>query len=401
MTETILTLNAGSSSIKFALYSFEKGVVSSTPLAEGAADGIGTSPRLKIADADGSPVTDRDLPAGTDQAAILRMVLDWIRGHSAGLTLVAAGHRVVHGGADFSAPTRVTPALIEALAALTPLAPLHEPHNLAPIRALAAAAPDLPQVACFDTGFHVTNAPCVTNFALPRDLTAEGVRRYGFHGLSYEYITTTLPDYLGEKSGGRVIVAHLGNGASMCAIKGGRSVASTMGFTALDGLPMGTRCGAIDPGVLLYLMKEKGMGYDALTDLLYRKSGLLGVSGISNDMRTLLASAAPEAREAVDMFVYRISRELGSLAAALGGLDALIFTGGIGEHAAKVRDGVCRATEWLGASLDPAANAENGPRISRADSRVPVFVIPTDEDLMIARHTARLINATATERNTR
>ncbi len=401
MTETILTLNAGSSSIKFALYSVEKGVVASTPLAEGAADGIGTAPHLKIADADRSPATDHDLPAGTDQTAILRMVLDWIRGHSAGLKLVAAGHRVVHGGADFSAPTRVTPALIEALAALTPLAPLHEPHNLAPIRALSAAAPDLPQVACFDTGFHVTNAPGVTHFALPRDLTAEGVRRYGFHGLSYEYITTTLPDYLGEKSGGRVIVAHLGNGASMCAINGGKSVASTMGFTALDGLPMGTRCGAIDPGVLLYLMKEKGMGYDALTDLLYRKSGLLGVSGISNDMRTLLASAAPEAREAVDMFVYRITRELGSLAAALGGLDALIFTGGIGEHAAKVRDGVCRAIEWLGTSLDPAANAANGPRISRTDSRVPVFVIPTDEDLMIARHTARLINATAPERNTR
>ncbi len=282
--------------------------------------------------------------------------------------------------------------MIVALSALTPLAPLHEPHHLAPIRALAAVEPDLPQVACFDTGFHVTNAPVVTHFALPRALAAEGVRRYGFHGLSYEYITTTLPHYLGDKADGRVVVAHLGNGASMCAIKGRKSVASTMGFTALDGLPMGTRCGAIDPGVLLYLIKEKGMDHDALSDLLYHKSGLLGVSGISNDMRSLLANPAPAAREAVEMFIYRITRELGSLAAALGGLDALIFTGGIGEHAAPVRDGVCRAAEWLGIRLDPAANARNEPRISHADSGVPVFVIPTDEDQMIAQHTARLVN---------
>jgi len=225
------------------------------------------------------------------------------------------------------------------------------------------------------------------------------VRRYGFHGLSYEYITTTLPDYLGDTADGRVVVAHLGNGASMCAIKDRKSVASTMGFTALDGLPMGTRCGAIDPGVLLYLIKEKGMGYDALTRLLYHDSGLKGVSGISNDMRTLLASTAPAAREAVEMFVYRIARQLGSLAAALGGLDALVFTGGIGEHATPVREGVCRAGEWLGIELDADANAANGPRISRDDSRVPVFVIPTDEDLMIARHTARLVNATASERS--
>lgn len=400
MTDAILTLNAGSSSIKFAIHALQDGTVDPVPIAKGAADGIGTAPHLTIAEAGKPPSTDRDLSVSADHAAILRMVLNWTHNHAAGLTLVAAGHRVVHGGAGFSAPTRVTPAVIDALAALTPLAPLHQPHNLAPIRALAAVEPDLPQVACFDTGFHVTNAPGVTSFALPRALTAEGVRRYGFHGLSYEYIATTLPHYLGDKADGRVVVAHLGNGASMCAIKGGKSVASTMGFTALDGLPMGTRCGAIDPGVLLYLMKEKGIGHDALSDLLYHKSGLLGVSGISNDMRALLASPAPAAREAVEMFIYRITRELGSLAAALGGLDALIFTGGIGEHAAPVRDGVCRAAEWLGISLDPTANAHEQPRISHAASRVPVFVIPTDEDLMIARHTARLVNADTPERAT-
>jgi len=390
MTDAILTLNAGSSSIKFAVFPVQAGAVAETPLAKGEASGIGDTPHLRIAKTNGQVSVDRALPEGSDQTTVLGEILDWTRQYSAGLTLIGAGHRVVHGGAKFSAPARVTPSLIEALAALTPLAPLHQPHNLAPIRALAASDPDLQQVACFDTGFHVTNTPGVTHYAIPRALTAEGVRRYGFHGLSYEYIATTLPDYLGDRAGGRVVVAHLGNGASMCAIKGGKSITSTMGFTALDGLPMGTRCGAIDPGVLLYLMKEKGMGYDELTHLLYHDSGLKGVSGISNDMRTLLSSAEPAAREAVGMFIYRITRELGSLAAALGGLDALVFTGGIGEHAAPVREGVCRASEWLGITLDADANTADGPRISRDDSPVPVFVIPTDEDLMIARHTAHL-----------
>lgn len=400
MTDAILSLNAGSSSIKFSVFQLSGGKVVAAPLAEGEAGGIGSAPHLRIVEAEGRVSVDRDLRAGSEQPAILDEILGWIRAHSAGLVLIGAGHRVVHGGAKFSAPARVTPALIEALAALAPLAPLHQPHNLAPIRALSASEPDLPQVVCFDTGFHATNAPVVTHYAIPRALTAEGVRRYGFHGLSYEYIATTLPDHLGDRAGGRVVVAHLGNGASMCAIKGGKSVATTMGFTALDGLPMGTRCGAIDPGVLLYLMKEKGMGYEALTDLLYHKSGLKGVSGLSNDMRTLLASPAPEAREAVEMFVYRIGRELGSLAAALGGLDALIFTGGIGEHAAPVRAGVGQAAAWLGIRLDPDANAAGGPRISRDDSDVAVFVIPTKEDLTIARHTARLVEATTDERRT-
>jgi len=400
MTDAILTLNAGSSSIKFAVFAVHAGEVAAQPLAEGEADGIGDKPHLRIVEAAGRVAADRDLPAGSDQTAALREILGWIGAYSAGLTLVGAGHRVVHGGEEFSSPVRLTPAVIEALAALAPLAPLHQPHNLAPIRVLAASRPELAQVACFDTGFHATNAPLTTHYAIPRALTAEGIRRYGFHGLSYEYIATTLPDHLGDRADGRVVVAHLGNGASMCAIKDGRSVASTMGFTALDGLPMGTRCGAIDPGVLLYLMSEKGMGYEALTNLLYHESGLKGVSGISGDMRRLLASAAPTAHEAVEMFIYRIGRDLGSLAAALGGLDALIFTGGIGEHAVPVRAGVCRAAEWLGIQLDANANAAGGPRISRDDSPVPVLVIPTREDLMIARHTVRIVEATEHERKT-
>ncbi len=394
MTDAILTLNAGSSSIKFALFGVAADEIVPVPLADGEVDGIAHTPHLRITEAGGQVSVDRDLPADSDHGAILSEILGWIRAHSAGLTLIGAGHRVVHGGADFSAPERVTPSLIEALAALTPLAPLHQPHNLAPIRALAKSEPDLPQIACFDTGFHVTNAPGVTRYAIPRALSDEGVRRYGFHGLSYEYIASVLPDHLGARAEDRVVVAHLGNGASMCAMHRRRSVATSMGFTALDGLPMGTRCGAIDPGVLLYLMAEKAMGYDELTDLLYHRSGLLGVSGISNDMRTLLASDAPQAQEAVDMFSYRIGRELGSLSAALGGLDALVFTGGIGEHAAPVRAAVCQAAGWLGVAMDGEANDADGPRISTPDSAVPVFVIPTDEDLMIARHTLRMVAPT-------
>ena len=396
MTDAILTLNAGSSSVKFALYAYLPGATDIIEaLADGEIDGIGDSPHLTIREAKGKIAVDRDLPAGADYGALLQLVLDWIRGHSAGLTLVAAGHRVVHGGADFSAPVLIDETIMARLAALTPLAPSHQPHNLAVMRALAKSSPDLPQVACFDTSFHVTNTPLVTTYALPRALTAEGVRRYGFHGLSYEYIASTLPHYLGAAAEGRVVVAHLGHGASMCALHARRSVATTMGMTALDGLPMGERCGAIDPGVLLFLMKEKGMGYDELTALLYHQSGLLGVSGISDDMRTLLASPAREARDAVDMFIYRTGRELGSLAAALGGLDALIFTGGIGEHAAPVRDGVCRNAAWLDIALDASANATDGPRISAADSKVPVFVIPTNEDLMIARHSVAILKAAA------
>jgi acetate kinase len=385
MSDVILTVNSGSSSVKFALFAFDDEGVTPEPLAEGEAEGLGASPRLKITARVGGGV-DTALDADADHEAVLRTVLDWVERHKSAMTVIAAGHRIVHGGPTFHEPRRLSAALIEELSALAPLAPLHQPHNLAPVRALARSHPHLPQIACFDTGFHASNSALTSSYALPRELTASGIRRYGFHGLSYEYIADAMPQHLGDKARGRVVVAHLGGGASMCAIHEGRSVASTMGFSALDGLPMGTRCGAIDPGVLLYLMKEKGMAYDALTDLLYHHSGLLGVSGTSSDMRTLLADPAAAAREAVSMFIYRIGRELGSLSAALGGLDALIFTGGIGEHAAPVRAGVCRAAEWLGVELDEAANAAHGPRITRADSAVPAFVIPTDEDLVIARH---------------
>jgi len=294
---------------------------------------------------------------------------------------------VVHGGEAFAAPVRLDDAVLAALDALVPLAPLHQPHNLVPIRALAARRPDLIQVACFDTAFHRTIPEVAQSFALPAAVTDKGVRRYGFHGLSYAYIASVLPAVDPRAAAGRTVVLHLGGGASMGALHRGRSVASTMGFTALDGLPMGTRSGQLDPGVVLYLIDELGMDARAIEDLLYRRSGLLGVSGLSSDMRVLLQSDAARARFAVELFVYRIARELGSLAAALGGLDALVFTAGIGEHAAPVRAAVCRAAAWLGVALDEAANAAHGPRISTAESRTAAWVIPTDEELMIARQT--------------
>ena len=272
-----------------------------------------------------------------------------------------------------------------------PLAPLHQPHNLAPIRALFERAPEIPQVACFDTAAHRSNPLLAQMFALPKELTDAGIRRYGFHGLSYEYIASVLPQFDERAARGRAVVLHLGNGASMCALQAGRSVTSTMGFTAVDGLPMGTRCGALDPGVILYLMDERGMNARAVEKLLYHQSGLLGVSGVSSDMRALLESSEPDARLAVDLFVYRIGRELGSLAAALGGLDAIVFTGGIGEHAAPVRERVCRQAAWLGVELDEATNAKHGPRISTATSRTAAWAIPTNEELMIARHTRDLL----------
>jgi acetate kinase len=275
---------------------------------------------------------------------------------------------------------------------LVPLAPLHQPHNLAAIRSIVSIKPDVPQVACFDTAFHCSQPPVAQAFALPRDLTDQGIKRYGFHGLSYEYISSVLPDYVGSRADGRVIVAHLGNGASMCAIQNRKSLATTMGFTALDGLPMGTRCGSIDPGVILYLLSELHMDAPGITDLLYYRSGLLGVSGLSSDMRELLTSDSPRAAEAIDLFVYHIQRELGSLAAALGGLDVLVFTAGIGEHAAPIRARVCQDLQWLGVQFDETANRSGGPKISNDNSAVSVWVIPTDEDLMIARHTSNVIN---------
>jgi acetate kinase len=297
----------------------------------------------------------------------------------------------VHGGLQYTQPVRVDAGVLAALDRFVPLAPLHQPHNLAAIRAVMHSAPEVPQVACFDTAFHRSNPELAQMFALPYELHEAGVRRYGFHGLSYEYIATVLPEVDARAAAGRTVVLHLGNGASMCALAGGRSVASTMGFTAVDGLPMGTRTGNLDPGVVLYLMDERGMDVRAIEKLLYQQSGLLGVSGLSSDMRTLLASDATRAKLAVDLYVYRIGRELGSLAAALGGLDALVFTAGIGENSAEIRARICATARWLGVELDAAANAAGGPRISTAASRVTALTIPTNEELMIARHTERLL----------
>jgi acetate kinase len=387
MADLILVLNAGSSSLKFRGYAVDGG--DPQLLVRGQIEGLYTEPHFTVSDAAGGRREENHWPPGTElgHGGAIAYIGDFLRSHGGGHRLVAAGHRVVHGGQRFTAPTLVTPEVIEQLAALVPLAPLHQPHNLAPIRALAQLRPDLPQVACFDTAFHHTAPEEAQAFALPLEITARGVRRYGFHGLSYEYIASRLPDVAPAAAVGRTVVAHLGNGASMCALLGGRSIASTMGFTAVDGLVMGTRCGSVDAGVILYLMDELKMDTRAVEDLIYKRSGLLGVSGISSDMRTLLASDDPRARFAVELFTYRIGRELGSLAAALEGLDALVFTGGIGERAGLIRDRVCRHAGWLGVELDPAANGADGPRISTASSRVEAWVIPTDEEGMIARHT--------------
>ena len=381
MSEALLVLNAGSSSVKFSLYGLEAGA----PRLElkGQVEGL---PEAAHFEAPGAERRWKE-PLAHEQA--IDFLIEWIERRIEGRRLAAVGHRVVHGGTRYAAPVRVDAEVLAQLEALVPLAPLHQPHNLAAIRRLAALRPGLAQVACFDTAFHRAQTEVAQAYALPPEFTREGVHRYGFHGLSYEYIAQALPGVDARAAAGRTVVAHLGNGASMCALRAGRSVASSMGFTALEGLPMGTRCGSLDPGVLLWLMDEKRMDARAIEDLLYHRSGLLGVSGISGDMRTLLGSDAPGARAAVDQFVYRIGRELGSLAAALGGLDALVFTAGIGEHAAPVRARVCRDAAWLGLELDEAANGAGGPRISSAASRVSAWVLPTDEELMIARHTAR------------
>ncbi|WP_233860110.1 acetate/propionate family kinase [Paraburkholderia sp. HD33-4] len=391
MADVILVLNAGSSSIKFS--AFEEQGDALEVVAHGQVDGLYTATaRFEAVDRHGehharewSDGDERDHREGLEQIGA------FLSEHREGHKLVAVGHRVVHGGQSFSGPVRVTPAIVDELEKLTPLAPLHQPHNLTPIRILDELQPDVPQVACFDTAFHHTQPEVAQAFALPVSITGQGVRRYGFHGLSYEYIASVLPNVAPKAASGRTVVAHLGNGASMCALVAGKSIASTMGFTAVDGLPMGTRCGNLDPGVVLYLMEELGMDARAVEDLLYRQSGLLGVSGISSDMRALLASDDPRARFAIELYVYRISRELGSLAAAMDGIDALVFTAGIGEHAAAIREGVVRRAAWLGAELDAGANGKGGPLISAASSRVPVWVIPTNEELMIARHTREAV----------
>jgi acetate kinase len=396
MADAILTLNAGSSSIKFALFT-RKNAIPEKPRLVGQIDGIGLAgvshAHLKAKDETGKVLDDVDLPLASmsPHKSALAFLVEWLNAHDDGGRIAGVGHRVVHGAEKYSTPTVLNAATIDTLRGFIPLAPLHQPHNLAGIDAISAALPGVPQVACFDTAFHRSQPELAQRFALPRRITDQGVRRYGFHGLSYEYIAEALPRHLTDRADGRVIVAHLGNGASMCAMKARRSVATTMGFTAVEGLMMGTRCGSLDPGVLLYLMDYQGMDAKALEKLLYKESGLLGVSGISQDMRELLASDRPEAKEAVDLFCYRIVREIGSLTAALGGLDALVFTGGIGERAAPVRAQVCHALDWLGIALDEVANLADDRRITTADSRVPVLVLPTNEEWMIARHTAVLV----------
>jgi acetate kinase len=389
--DTVLVANAGSSSVKFQLFGTD-GAGALTRLIKGQMDGVGTRARMRATGADGKPAVDQtysaeevpDLPA-----AILKLGA-WLR-ESQKVDPIAVGHRVVHGGPDYDRPVLIDDQVLRRLEHYVPLAPLHQPNNLAPIRSIRGRFPGLPQVACFDTAFHRAHGALADHYAIPARFHAEGVRRYGFHGLSYEFIANRLTDVAPQIAGGRVIVAHLGSGASMCALSAGRSVESTMGFTALDGLPMGTRPGQIDPGVVLYLIDQKRMSATEVQKLLYHECGLKGLSGISNDVRELEASADPKAAFALDYFAYRIGLNAGMLAAALSGIDGFVFTAGIGENSPSMRARIARYLAWLGIELDPSANAARGPLISRPGSRVPVYVVPTDEELMIARHTLALL----------
>jgi acetate kinase len=387
MSRLILVINAGSSSLKFQ--AFALGGAALEMRLRGQIEGIGNRPSFTARDAQGTELADHTLEAnqGRDQGACLAFLASWLQQSMQDAQLVGVGHRVVHGGMRHSAPVRINRTVLAELEALVTLAPLHQPFNLAPIRTLLESRPGLGQVACFDTAFHRTQPMLAELFALPRRYYDDGVRRYGFHGLSYEYIAQQLPNVAPEIALQRVVAAHLGNGVSLCAMQEGRSVATTMGFTALDGLPMGTRCGELDPGVVIYLARERGMSVDQIESLLYRQSGLLGLSGVSNDMRELLASDSPDARLAVDYFVYRVARGVGGLAGALGGLDALVFTAGIGENSPEIRARVCWRLGWLGLDFDPEANVAGAARITRPGSRVSAWVVPTNEELMIAQHT--------------
>ena len=395
MSDSILVLNAGSSSIKFALYRTEGGALGER-LLRGQVSGIPEAPRLAATDDGGKHEQDFETVADPQRARqrALEQLLDWLDVRSAGMRVAAVGHRVVHGGAQFAAPVRVDEAVLEALAALVPIARLHQPYEVEAMRALCRRRPDLPQVACFDTAFHRTLPTVAQLFPLPRAIIDSGVRRYGFHGLSYAYIASVLPELLADvgidPADARVVAAHLGSGSSLCAMRGGRSIATTMGFTALDGLMMATRAGSVDPGILLYLLEERGVTVAELSDILYHRSGLLGVSGMSSNMSELLASDHPHAREAVALYVHSVVREAAALVADLGGLDGIVFTAGIGERAAPVRSRVCAALAWLGIEIDEAANARHDRRISTPRSRVAVWVVPTDEELVIARETLRL-----------
>jgi len=396
MDDYAVVLNAGSSSLKFCIFRRPQNEAWDWA-SRGQIEGIGTAPRFSAKDGSGQKLEDRELDksAVRDGRSALEALASWLRSTYGGASVLGVGHRVVHGGAHYAGPTVVTPEVMKDLRELIPLAPLHQPHNLAAIEAVAERLPGVPQVACFDTSFHRGQPAVAEVVPLPRDICSAGVQRYGFHGLSYEYIASVLPQVAPSIANGRVIVAHLGSGASMCAMMDRKSVDSTLGFTALDGLCMGTRPGALDPGVVLYLFQSLGLGAKDVENMLYKKSGLLGISGISNDMRDLLGKPEPAAKLAVDYFVYRAAKEIGALAAVLGGIDGLVFTAGIGENSAEIRSRICAASEWLGIELDPEANSTRGPRISRANSRVSAWVIPTNEELIIARHTGRLLGLTA------
>jgi acetate kinase len=389
--DTILVVNAGSSSLKFQVFSIES--MEPVCLIKGQMDGVGTRPRLRAEGATKQPLVDRTYTAEQvpDLSASIQETGDWLR-TTQNVALVAVGHRVVHGGPVYDRPIMIDASVVAQLEKYVSLAPLHQPNNLAPIKTLLERRPQLPQVACFDTAFHREHGTLADHFALPERFYAEGVRRYGFHGLSYEYIAHRLPDVAPDIARSRVIVAHLGSGASMCALLNACSIESTLGFTALDGLPMGTRPGQLDPGVVLYLINEKGMSSAQVQDLLYRESGLKGLSGISNDVRELERSADPKAAFALEYFVYRVGLHAGMLAAALGGVDAFVFTAGIGENSPTMRARIAEKLAWLGVTFDQGANLAHGPLISRPDSPVKVYVIPTNEELMIARHTLALLS---------
>ncbi len=391
MDDYALVLNAGSSSLKFCVY--RRPQVESWRLeARGQIEGIGTSPRLSVKDAAGEKLADQKLDEKVrDGRGAIDALASWLRSKYGGARVLGVGHRVVHGGARYARPVVVTREVLKELYELSPLAPLHQPYNLAAIEAVFERLPEVPQVACFDTGFHRGHSAVAELVPLPREIRESGLQRYGFHGLSYEYIASVLPEVAPEIARARVIVAHLGSGASLCALTEGKSVENTLGFTALDGLCMGTRPGSVDPGVVLYLFQNLGLSAKEVERVLYKKSGLLGISGISNDMRDLLGRNEPEARLAVDYFVFRAAKEIGALAAVLGGVDGLVFTAGIGENSAEIRKRICEASAWLGVALDVGANARGGPRISSPQSKVSAWVIPTNEELMIARHTGSLL----------
>jgi acetate kinase len=391
MADAIVVLNAGSSSIKFSL--FVVGGKDLCVVARGQIEGLFTAPKFVSKDDSGKVLSEKSWGDGKSlgHAGALDHLVAYLRGELKEHRLVGVGHRIAHGGPDIAQPLQLDEQVVRKLEELIPLAPLHQPHNLAPIRILFERAPQLPQVACFDTSFHRTNTKISQLFALPMEYFDAGVRRYGFHGLSYEYIASVLPELDAKAAKGRTVVLHLGNGASMCAMEAARSVACTMGFCAVDGLMMGTRSGSLDPGVVLYLVAQRGMTAEEIEKLIYTKSGLLGISGISSDMRALMGSDDPRAKLAIDLYVYRIQRELGSLAAALHGIDSIVFTGGIGENAAVIRARICRDAAWLGIDLDEGANAKGGPRISSAGSRVSAWVVRTNEELMIARHTGKTL----------